>query len=280
MSIRKTKVYSWLTSPLLPATIIIVVLLASQLRSFSQLKSLPSLLYVDIVSETNWSATHSSKLSLARAHTSGLLHRKVWVVPLDEMWQLGLSDASQEGCPQAMGAFTRHVLSGESTASTASELAHDIRRGRGVTELHALGKPFLLVHGSNREIVHAFALPVQGVFPRKGKKWFTQVIKPVDFVQHTTTLLMSNSEQAGDLLLRHFCSKEHAEWMLRMVAYALRLFHVRRLIPKSNPMDNVAFNDTLCCKADVRVSHDLRMCGIPCDQNGLYNIISYFPQTR
>lgn len=280
MSVRKTKICSRLTSPLLPATIIFVFLFASQLRSFSQLTTLPSLLYVDIISETNWSSTQTSKLSLARAHTAGLLHRKVWVVPFDEMWQLGLSDVSQEGCPQAIGAFTRHVLSGETAASTASELAHDIRKRRRVAELHPLGKPFLLAHGSDREIIHAFALPVQGVFPRKVKKWFAQVIKPVDFVQHTSTLLMSKSENARNLLVRQFCSKEHTEWMLRMIAYALRLFHVRGIIPKSNPMDNVAFNDTMCCNADVRVSHDLRMCGIPCDQKGLYNIISYFPQTR
>ncbi|KAI0563237.1 hypothetical protein FGB62_44g111 [Gracilaria domingensis] len=219
-------------------------------------------------------------MSLTRVHNSALLHRKVWVIPFDEMWQLGLRDAPQEECPNALGALAKHVLSGETVEETAGDLANHIKKYRRVTALHRLGKPFILTQGTDREIVYAFALPLRGVFPRKKKKWISQVMKPVDFVQHTNLLLRSPRDQADTRLREHFCSRERGEWMLRAIAYALRQFHIKGMVPRSNPMDNAAFNDTMCCKTDVDTSLDLSMCGIACDEPGLYNILSYFPHTR
>ena len=236
--------------------------------------------HVDTLLEQNWTQIESTRVSIARVHHEGILHQKVWILPFDEMWHLGLSYVPRTESCNTLGAVETHVTSGSNVAIAASEAAGRVKKGRRVASLIPLGRPFMFKDGSEREIVHMFALPVQGVFPERNHKWFPRVVKPVQYVQELESLLNKSDLAETGTITSPLCASIRAKWVIRGISYALRRFHIKGLVPKSNPMNYARYNDPICCKVDVDKMEDLTDCGLNCEEPGLYNIISYFPEAR
>lgn len=217
---------------------------------------------------------------MTRVHQSGLLHQKVWVIAFDEMWQVGLTHLPENTyCPNGIGAAEAHVPSGATVASTAIDLAANLRRSRRAAPLQPLGRPFLLINGSDRETVHIFGLVVQGIFPQRSREWFTRTFKPAAFVREAS-IILDSADGSDDVIGDGFCSKERLQWLVRSVSYAMRRFHLKGFTPKSNPLDDARYNDNICCREDIDTTEDLATCARPCDGENMYNILSHFPHTR
>lgn len=260
------------SSWLIPGLAMITIMLMIKNFGVQRMPQIPSFVMVDTLSESNWTQVEVSKLSLPRVHHGGLLHHKVWILPFDEMWHIGLQQRSEhDSCSGSFGPVESHVTSGATVASAVSEMAGRLRRNRKVAPLVPLGRPFLLENGGDREIVHIFALVVQGVFPTRGRKWFNRVMKPVKFVQDAQSVGIDGGA---------YCSKERAEWMARAVSYAMRRFKLKEFKPKSNPMDEADAEEAICCKNSVDMSEDLEECGLNCNSPDMFNIISMFPSGR
>lgn len=272
----------WRDSPILPGVLIVAVFFFFQQQGLTRMPQVPTFVQVDTLSESNWTQVETPNLSLTRVHYAGLLHHKVWILPFDEMWHMGLWERSpRDTCSGTFGPVEAHITSGASVSSAASEVAARVRRNRRVAPLMPLGRPFLLESGKDREVVHVFALLVQGVFPQRSNAWFKRVVKPVQFIKETSFADKRSSEsEAMKGLKEKYCSVERARWVGRAVSYAMRRFKVKGFVPISNPMDDATYDEGICCREDIDSTEDLRLCGIKCDAEGLYNIISMFPQTR
>lgn len=270
----------WRDSPVLPAVLIIAVFFLFQQQGLTRLPQLPTFVQVDTLSESNWTEVETPKLSLTRVHFAGLLHHKVWILPFDEMWQLGLWErATGDTCEGKVGPVEAHITSGASVSSAASEIAGRVKRNRKVAPLMPVGRPFLLESGTDREIVHVFALIVQGVFPQRSSAWFKRVVKPVKFIQETSSAIDEGPEGVKSLE-KQYCSVERSRWLSRAVSYAMRRFKAKGFVPKSNPMDDARIDERICCEERIDSTEDLEQCGIRCDAEGVHNILALFPQTR
>lgn len=268
----------WRDSPYLPALLILSIFFVMHKQGLTRLPQLPNFVQVDTFSENNWTQVEVPKMSLTRVHQAGLLHHRVWILPFDEMWHVALSEKSvHDTCAGALGAVEAHVTAGATIASAASDVAGRVRRSRRVAPLLPLGRPFVLQEGSDRELVHVFAMVVQGVFPRGNRKWFSRVMQPVAFVRETAKAVEKFDTGTGTGTVK-FCSKERAEWLGRAVAYAVRRFKLKGFVPRSNPMDDAQFDEAICCNGDIDTTEDLEQCGRECNKDGVYNIVSVFPQ--
>lgn len=245
--------------------------------TMSFIPSVQPLLHIDALSETNWSTIHAAHVPLPRAHRDGLLHRKVWLLPFDELWQIGLSSSTQ--CPSIPHpAVDAHVPAGMSVSDSASQLATKLTRGRRATALLPVGRPFVLATSDNRELVHVFALMVEGVFPRR---WFKTISRPVTLVR-VVAAAMNPAVAAGAKVAESgdSCDSPTARWMAASVAYAVRRFIAKRFIPRSNPVHGARFDEPLCCRADMDEAEDLRLCGVSCARGDVTNVLAHFPQGR
>lgn len=250
------------------------VLLLLQKNGLAGTSQWPELVMVDTISESNWTNVEVPKLSLPRVHRGGLLHRKVWIIPFDEMWHLGLSKRSaEETCAGSYGPIESHVTSGASVASAASEIAARVKRNRRVAPLMPLGRPFLLQEGHDREVIHTFALLVQGTFLERSHTWFPRVLKPVQFIREAGTTANISSTVELQAASKRFCTPKRALWMTRAVAYAMRRFKLKGIVPKSDPMNDAKHNEAICCREEVASTEDLEQCALQCDGTGLYNIL-------
>lgn len=268
----------WRDSPVLPVLLIATFFLVVQKYGFVSMPQMPTFVMVDTFSESNWTRVEVPNLSLTRVHHSGLLHNKIWIVPFDEMWHVGLSQRTQqEVCPGAYGPIESHVTSGATVESAASELAGRVRRNRRVAPLLPLGRPFLLEDGQDREVIYAFGMAIQGVFRQRSTRWFPRVMKPVPLIQETKIVTKNASKLARN---EEFCTADRAKWLARAVSYAVRRFKLKGFIPKSNPMDDARYDEAICCREEIDETEDLTQCGLECDRSGLYNILSTFPQGR
>ncbi|CDF38738.1 unnamed protein product [Chondrus crispus] len=270
----------WRDTLLFGILLLVVGLLLFSQQGLHYFSTIPTFAGIDTVSNSNWTRVATTSASLTHVYQDNLLHHKVWIVPFDDMWHIGLSElAWRDSCRGSLGAVESHVTSGASIASVVSEVAGRMRRMSRVGPLIPLGRPFLLKRGSEQEVVHVFALIVQDVFSRRQQQSsFTQVIKPVQLMQDTSTPAHT-SEEWSKQMQQNYCSAERARWLGRAVSYAMRRFNLKGLVPKSNPMEDARHNDALCCRRDIDETEDLLHCALPCDGEGLYNIISRFPQT-
>ena len=268
-------------TPFYTSLLLLCLFFYTQRNSFKRLPRSSQLVYVDTLDEKNWTTISSSKISLSRVHNSGYLHHKVWILPFDEMWQVGLSKVyTTRDCPNAAGALEMHVTSGASVASAASEIASRIRRGRRVAPLIPLGRPFLIHDGADREIVHVFAMLIEGVFPIHSKNWFARVIKPVQLIRESSTLHEVASQGATGSIGEKFCTIQRMNYLTRSVSYAMRRFKLKGFVPKTNPMSEAKYNEKICCRENIDETENLERCGLPCDQQGLFNILTVFPSAR
>lgn len=268
-------------SAMLPALLVIAVFFFFQKQGMTRMPQLPTFVQVDTLSEANWTHIETPKLSLTRVHYAGLLHHKVWIVPFDEMWHIGLSERSpRDTCPGTFGPVEAHITSGASVSSAVSEVAGRVKRNRRVAPLMPLGRPFLLEYGNDREVVHVFALLVQGVFPQRSRSWFPRVLKPVQFIKETAPAGNTSAPRAVRAMEEQYCYPKRARWLARAVSYAMRRFKLKGIVPTSNPMDGASFDEAICCHADIDRTEDLTQCALKCDDTSMYNIISVFPQAR
>jgi len=75
---------------------------------------------------------------------------------------------------------------------------------------------------------------------------------------------------------------EHLVWLRRLLGWGARSLYERRVIAELNPLGGANHWDALCCAAGAGAGDattvPVAQCGRPCDEAGVFNILSVFPE--
>lgn len=267
----------WRDLPLLGIFLLIMLILVLRQKALRYFNKLSTYSEVDTLADFDWTRIETAGTSLVHVRNGGMHHHKVWILQFDEKWQVGLSELPlRDSCSRSLGAVETNVPSGAPVALAVNETVERVRRNDRVAPLIPLGRPFQLNYRKEREIVHVFALVMKGVFPRQPTGKFDHVLQPVDLIKETSWALNISNTRLSRRMIRKYCTKERAMWLRRAVSYAIRKLKMKGIVPKSNPMKGAKFNEAACCRQNVDATEDLQECGLQCDRDGLYNIISIF----